>query len=126
MNISEAAEKYGITPATLRYYEKEGLLPPVTRNLAGNRDFNDDDLNWIEFIKCMRDAGLSVESLARYSKLYQEGEETLVERKEILDEEYQKLLEKQRFMNDTVARLEKKLAFYENEIMQAGKVGAQK
>lgn len=116
MNISEVAAKFEITPATLRYYEKEGLVPPVNRSTSGIRDYNEEDLGWVEFIKCMRNAGLSIESLARYTELYKSGEETLAERKTILVEEYQKLLEKQQAINETVNRLEYKLEIYDVQI----------
>ncbi|MGM0175094.1 MerR family transcriptional regulator [Enterococcus sp. DIV0800] len=118
MNISEVAERFHLTPATIRYYEKQGLIPPITRNGSGVRDFQDEDVKWVEFIKCMRDSGLSIDSLARYSELYQIGDDTLVERKKILIEEYQKLLEKQRLINGTVARLEKKLDNYDQMIQE--------
>lgn len=118
MNISEAAAKFKMTPATIRYYEKEGLIPPITRNVSGIRDFQEEDLNWVEFIKCMRDSGLSIDSLAKYSELYQLGNATLVERKKILIEEYQKLLEKQQLINATVARLETKLDNYDQMIQK--------
>ncbi|MBU5365770.1 MerR family transcriptional regulator [Enterococcus devriesei] len=118
MNISEVAERFHMTPATIRYYEKQGLIPPITRNGSGVRDFQDEDVKWVEFIKCMRDSGLSIDSLARYSELYQIGDDTLVERKKILIEEYQKLLEKQRLINGTVVRLEKKLDNYDQMIQE--------
>ncbi|MGG5373138.1 MerR family transcriptional regulator [Enterococcus sp. AZ196] len=116
MNISEVATKFEMTPATIRYYEKQGLIPPITRNASGVRDFQEEDLNWVEFIKCMRDSGLSIDSLARYSELYQQGTATLMERKAILLEEYQKLLETQQLINQTVARLETKLDNYDQMI----------
>ncbi|MGM0123981.1 MerR family transcriptional regulator, aldehyde-responsive regulator [Enterococcus sp. AZ194] len=118
MNISEAAKIYEMTPATLRYYEKEGLIPPVTRNNAGIRDYQEEDLNWIDFIKCMRDSGLSIESLSKYSALYQEGDQTLNERKNILIKEYESLLEKQAMMNKTIKKLESKLAMYDRQIQE--------
>lgn len=118
MNISEVAEKYGLTPATIRYYEKQRLMPPVNRNEAGIRIFQEEDLVWIEFIKCMRASGLSIDSLSRYSELYQIGDETLFERKEILKEEYQKLLEKQELINATVKKLATKLENYEEKIQR--------
>lgn len=118
MNISEVAAQFEMTPATIRYYEREGLIPPITRNESGTRDFQEDDLNWVEFIKCMRDSGLSIDSLAKYSELYQQGDSTLVERKKILISEYQKLLEKQRLINGTVARLEQKLENYDQMIQE--------
>ena len=118
MNISEVAEKFDMTPATIRYYEKQGLIPPITRNSVGVRDFQEGDISWVEFIKCMRDSGLSIDSLARYSELFQQGDATLIERKKILIEEYQKLLEKQRLINGTVARLETKLENYDQMIQE--------
>ena len=118
MNISEVAEKFDMTPATIRYYEKQGLIPPITRNSVGVRDFQEEDISWVEFIKCMRDSGLSIDSLAKYSELYQQGSATLIERKKILIEEYQKLLEKQRLINGTVARLETKLENYDQMIQK--------
>lgn len=117
MNISEVAEMFKMTPATIRYYEKEGLIPPITRNASGTRDFQEEDLNWVEFIKRMRDSGLSIESLAKYSELYQRGESTFVERKNILIDEYQKLLEKQKLINGTVERLKQKLDNYDHMIL---------
>ena len=118
MNISEVAEKFDMTPATIRYYEKQGLIPPITRNSVGVRDFQEEDISWVEFIKCMRDSGLSIDSLARYSELFKQGDATLIERKKILIEEYQKLLEKQRLINGTVARLETKLENYDQMIQE--------
>ena len=118
MNISEVATKFEMTPATIRYYEKQGLIPPITRNNSGVGDFQEEDLNWVEFIKCMRDSGLSIDSLAKYSELYQQGDSTLVARKKILLDEYQKLLEKQRLINGTVDRLEKKLDNYDHMIQE--------
>jgi DNA-binding transcriptional MerR regulator len=118
MNISEVAEKFDMTPATIRYYEKQGLIPPITRNSVGVRDFQEEDISWVEFIKCMRDSGLSIDSLARYSELFQQGDATLIERKKILIDEYQKLLEKQKLINGTVARLETKLENYDQMIQE--------
>ncbi|MDT2530534.1 MerR family transcriptional regulator [Enterococcus raffinosus] len=118
MNISEVAEKFDMTPATIRYYEKQGLIPPITRNSVGVRDFQEEDISWVEFIKCMRDSGLSIDSLAKYSELYQQGSATLIERKKILIDEYQKLLEKQKLINGTVARLEAKLENYDQMIQE--------
>ncbi|MEG2294498.1 MAG: MerR family transcriptional regulator [Carnobacterium sp.] len=119
MNISEVAAKYNMTPATIRYYESQGLMPAISRNKSGTRDFQEEDLKWVEFIKCMRDSGLSIHSLSKYSELYQIGEETLIERKEILMDEYQKLLKKQATINGTVAKLEKKIENYNYKIKQS-------
>lgn len=68
MTISEVSEKYGLTPDTLRYYERIGLIPPVPRTRSGLRDYDESSCNWIEFIKCMRGAGLQIEALIEQIK----------------------------------------------------------
>lgn len=61
MTITEVSKKYNLSADTLRYYERIKLLPSVNRTSGGIRDYTDEDCNWVEFIKCMRGAGLSVE-----------------------------------------------------------------
>ena len=63
MKIMEVSQNYGISSDTLRYYERIGLIPPVHRNGSGIRDYNELDLRRVEFIKCMRRAGLPVQVL---------------------------------------------------------------
>ncbi|MGM0213089.1 MerR family transcriptional regulator [Enterococcus sp. AZ109] len=118
MNISEAARIMGVTPVTLRYYERVGLIPPVTRKNGGVRDFQREDLNWIEFIKCMRSSGLSVESLIEYTSLYQQGDATLGERKRLLEEERKQLAAKYEEIGATLKRLDSKIEDYENGTLQ--------
>lgn len=74
MTIAEVSKKYNITPDTIRYYEKIGLIPHVPRNKSGIRDFDENSCNWIEFIKCMRSAGLSIDVLTQYIFLYSNKE----------------------------------------------------
>ena len=84
MKISEVSEKYNIPVDTLRYYEKAGLLPNVQKNESGIRDYSESDCNWVEFIKCMRSAGLPVKVLKRYIDLFHMGDSTLNERNRYL------------------------------------------
>ena len=72
---------------TLRYYERVGLIPPVNRNESGIRDYNELDLRRVDFIKCMRSAGLPIEVLIEYVALVQKGDKTIEARKEILIEQ---------------------------------------
>jgi MerR family transcriptional regulator, aldehyde-responsive regulator len=116
MNISEAARINGVTPATLRYYEREGLIPPVTRKNGGVRDYQQDDLGWIEFVKCMRSAGLSVESLIEYTSLFRDGTDTAEERKNILIRERDLLLLKYKEIGETIERLNGKIKSYEGDL----------
>lgn len=113
MKISEVSKKYDISADTLRYYEKMGLLPNVKKNSSGIRDYSEADLDWVEFIKCMRGAGLSIEVLARYIKLFYLGDSTHEERKNILIEERKKLIEKRDAIQTTIDRLDYKISSYD-------------
>ncbi len=113
MKIAEVSKRMNLSQDTLRYYERIGLIPPVKRNASGIRDYTDKDLGWIEFIKCMRGAGLSIESLIEYVKLFGEGEQTAQARKDILFEEREKLIERITSMQETLERLNKKIESYE-------------
>ncbi len=116
MTIAEVSKRYNITPDTIRYYEKIGLIPHVPRNKSGIRDFDENSCNWIEFIKCMRSAGLSIEVLTQYISLFKQGNKTAKARKELLVEQRKKLLEKQEDINRTIKRLDYKIELY-NDII---------
>ncbi|WP_125713929.1 MerR family transcriptional regulator [Companilactobacillus kedongensis] len=118
MNIKEVAQKYDLTADTLRYYEKVGLIPAVHRNDVGYRDFNEEDENWVEFAKCMRNAGMSVESLSEYVALFQKGDSTIAERKQILLDQQAIMAEKLKDMQATYERLTRKVDNYDNHIAQ--------
>lgn len=116
MTIAEVSKKYGLTQDTIRYYEKIGLIPPVSRNSSGIRNFDEQSCRWIEFIKCMRNAGLSIEVLTKYVKLFKEGKSTVKERKNLLIGQREKLLEKQEDIKKTLERLNYKIELY-NDII---------
>jgi MerR family transcriptional regulator, aldehyde-responsive regulator len=118
MNISQVAKKFDLTAATLRYYERVGLIPPVNRKDSGIRDYDEDDIKWIEFIKCMRNAGLTIESLIEYTSLFTEGERTLEVRKSILVDERKKLIEKRIEIDETIKRLDKKIEGYDGLLLE--------
>lgn len=73
MTIKEVSEKYDITQDTIRYYEKIGLQPPVSRTKSGIRNFNEQSCKWLEFIKCMRSSGMPIELLIKYMNLFKKG-----------------------------------------------------
>lgn len=118
MNISEAAKITGLTAATLRYYESEGLIPPVTRKNGGVRDYQQDDLGWIDFIKCMRSAGMSVDSLIEYTTLFRNGTQSDEARKNILIRERDQLLAKQKEISETIERLNGKIKSFEGKMRE--------
>ena len=119
MNISEAAKITGLTAATLRYYESEGLIQPVTRKNGGVRDYQQDDLGWIDFIKCMRSAGMSVDSLIEYTTLFRNGTQSDEARKNILIRERDQLLAKQKEISDTIERLNGKIKSFEGKMRES-------
>jgi len=117
MKIAEVSERYGLSSDTLRYYERVGLIPPVNRNGSGIRDYNDLDIRRVEFIKCMRSAGLPIEVLIDYMELVQQGDQTIQAWKEILKEQRDLVVERIKDMQKTLDLLNHKIQVYENAIL---------
>jgi MerR family transcriptional regulator, aldehyde-responsive regulator len=117
MKIAEVSEKFGLSLDTLRYYERIGLIPTVTRTSNGIRDYSEMDINRVEFIKCMRNAGLPIEVLIEYVGLVQKGDATVDARKEILKEQREVLAAKMRELQKTLDVLDYKISLYENTIV---------
>lgn len=111
MTIKEVSEKFGIPADTLRYYERVGMIPPVHRTESGIRDYTEDDIGWVQLSVCMRSAGLPVEVMIEYLKLFQAGDDTIPTR-----------LQAGRHipmtMEDWAVRLDRFLEFNEHEILQ--------
>ena len=113
MTISEVSEKYHISQAALRYYERIGMIPPVTRTGGGVRDYQAGDIEWVELVKCMRGAGLTVEAIVEYVRLCQEGDSTILARLELLRSQMA-LLQAQKGQIDTaINKLNYKISRYE-------------
>ncbi len=112
MTIAEVSRQYDISPDTLRYYERIGLIPPVHRTSGGIRDYTPEDCKWVEFCKCMRGAGLTIEALIEYVSLVQQGDGTMQARLELLTEQRRLLKERIAEMESTLARLDRKIAMY--------------
>ena len=121
MKIAEVSEQYGLSTDTLRYYERVGLIPTVHRNEGGIRDYNDLDLRRVDFIKCMRSAGLPIEVLIEYFALVQQGDKTIGARKEILVEQRKLLLGRMQEMQKTLDILNHKIEGYENAVLKKEK-----
>lgn len=119
MTIKEISEKYDITKDTLRYYEKIGLISEVPRSKNGIRNYDEASCKRIEFIKCMRSAGVEIEILIKYMDLLEKGTKTAIDRRNLLAEQKAKLVEKQKSINETIERLDYKLKLYDEII--AGK-----
>jgi DNA-binding transcriptional MerR regulator len=118
MTIAEVSKKYDLSQDTLRYYERIGLLPSVNRSKSGIRDYTEEDCNWIEFIKCMRSAGLPIEVLIEYVTLFKKGDDTVEARKELLTEQRKILNERMEELKKTICRLDYKIDWYEQVIVK--------
>ena len=121
MKIADVSETYGLSVDTLRYYERVGLIPPVNRNGSGIRDYNELDLRRVDFIKCMRSAGLPIEVLIEYVGLVQKGDKTIEARKEILIEQRELLAARMKEMQKTLDTLDHKIEVYEKAVLKKEK-----
>jgi MerR family transcriptional regulator, aldehyde-responsive regulator len=121
MKIAEVSQEYGLSADTLRYYERVGLIPPVNRTESGIRDYNELDLRRVDFVKCMRSAGLPVDVLIEYVALVQQGDETIQDRKEILKHQREELAARMEEMQKTLDLLDYKIEVYENAILKKEK-----
>lgn len=119
MTIKEVCEKYDITANTLRYYERVGAIPPVSRTKGGIRCYTDQDAGWVENAICMRSAGLSVEMLSEYVRLFREGDSTISARRDLLVEARKEIAAGLRKYQETMDRLNYKISRY-NEAIRTG------
>lgn len=118
MKIAEVSERFDMTPDTLRYYERVGLLPPVNRTESGIRDYNELDLRRVEFVKCMRSAGLPVDVLIEYVRLVQQGDETAEARRAILVEQREQLIDRIEELEKVLGILDHKIEVYDQILLK--------
>ena len=113
MTIKEVCEKYDITADTLRYYERVGVIPQVTRTSGGIRNYSEEDIKWVENAICMRSAGVPVEMIIEYVRLFQMGDETFEARCNLLKDARKKVEAARKKYDDELKRLNYKIAKYE-------------
>lgn len=110
---AKAAEKIGISAHTLRFYDKEGLLPNVGRDEHGNRRFTDNDLQWLSLLQCLKNTGVSLKDIKRFAECTTIGDDTIDERLALFESQTEnvkcQIAELKRYLN----LLKYKLAFYQ-------------
>ena len=121
MKISEVSEQYELSADTLRYYERVGLIPPVNRTESGIRDYGEADIEWVNFVKYMRNAGLPIEVLVEYVSLVQQGDHTSEARKQILINQRDEIVRKMEEMQKTLDLLNYKIEVYEDLLVKREK-----
>lgn len=113
MTIKEVCEQFDISADTIRYYERVGVIPPINRNASGIRQFTEEDLGWLQTMTCFRGAGMPIEMLIEYRKLFEMGDETISARCELLKAARQKILEEMERHQKAIDKLNYKIARYE-------------
>lgn len=112
--IKQVSEMLDLSAYTIRYYEKEGLLPSVSRDDNGIRLFTDKDLEWIRLVRCFRDTGMSVAEIKRYVCLCLQGDDSIPVRRQIIAQHRQAVEQKIEQMQDYLVKLNKKLSMYDD------------
>lgn len=116
MTIKDVCEKFGITADTLRYYEKVGAIPKVGRSRGGIREYDDEALSWVRNAVCLRKAGVSVEAIAEYVRLFNMGDETIEARLELLSNERESLGKQLEELTNAVELLDYKISRYREAV----------
>lgn len=112
-SAKEAAKITGLSTATLRYYEREKLLPPIARNSQKYRQYTDEDIEWIKMIQCMRMANISIHSIKDYVSLLIQGGETLKQRFVMVQNHMADIKKQMAYLQNAYDLTQKKLSFYE-------------
>lgn len=111
--VGEMAKQIGVAPSTLRYYDKEGLLPFVERSGGGIRLFKDSDREWLAVIECLKKTGMPIREIKRFVDLCREGDATINERLQLIKRRRDAVLKQMESLNETLSLLEYKLWYYE-------------
>ena len=111
--VGEMAQKLGVPASTLRYYDKEGLLPFVERSSGGIRMFRENDFEWLQVIRCMKQAGMSIKDIRQYIELSMQGDDTIDTRLEMFRHQREVLTQQIQQLQHTLETVEYKCWFYE-------------
>lgn len=112
LTIQQVAAKTELSVHTLRYYEKIGLMDPISRAANGHRIYHAKDLEWIELLKRLRATDMPIAQMQRFADLMRQGDAGIRQRRELLEEHEQKLLEQVKELQDTLDVLRGKIVYY--------------
>ncbi len=111
--IREVAEKFNLTEYTIRYYDKEGLLPFIERNKSGNRIFTDSDMEWLNLICCLKNTGMQIKQIKQYIAWCMEGEETLEIRRQMFIDHRKEVLKQIDELKKNLTMIDYKIKYYD-------------
>lgn len=112
----EAVQRSGFSLDTLRYYERIGLLDGIDRTSGGQRVFTDDDLAWLEVLRCLRDTGMPIALMQRYAELARGGDETFAERAGLLEEHHRDIGCRIEVLRAEQTRIQEKINWYREQL----------
>ena len=115
-SIGQVAEKTRLSTYTLRYYEKEGLLPFVKKSKSGLRVFSDNDLSWLSMIECLKETGMPLKGIKQYIDWYVEGDSTLPQRLEMFKQQKIRVKEQIEMLEKNMERINRKIEIYEKAV----------
>lgn len=111
--VGEMAKRIGVAPSTLRFYDKEGLLPFVKRTSGNIRTFSEDDTEWLKIIECLKKTGMPIKDIKKFVDLCSKGDETISQRLELIDNQQSAVLRQIAELEGTLDILEYKHWYYE-------------
>lgn len=111
--VGETAKMIGVAPSTLRYYDKEGLLPFVERSTGGIRVFKEEDFDWLKIIECLKNTGMSIKEIRQFIDWCIEGDKTIEKRLELIDRQRERVLMDIAKAQETLETLDYKHWYYE-------------
>ncbi|MBQ8661848.1 MAG: MerR family transcriptional regulator [Alphaproteobacteria bacterium] len=117
-SIGQVAKKTGLTAHTLRYYQKEGLLPFLQKSSSGLRVFSDNDLGWLGLIECLKETGMPLKDIRQYIDWYLEGDSTLSLRLDMFKNQKNRVEEQIRQFQKHLEKIEYKIALYEEAVKE--------
>ena len=115
-SIREVCQRTGLTAHTLRYYEKEHLLPNVGRSTGGFRQYTEDDMESLGMICCLKNTGMSLQDIARFMALAREGDQSLRERCELLEKHRDTVLARMAKMQTYLDKVTCKLDYFSRKL----------
>ncbi|AJY75546.1 MerR family transcriptional regulator [Paenibacillus beijingensis] len=116
-SVSQISQMSGLPASTLRFYEKEGIIPNINRNTSGRRQYSDEDLLLLELVICLKDTGMMIEEIKQYTHLIVQGNETIGQRRGILQAHKKNVEQQMMQMKKYVEQLNQKIAVYDGLVL---------
>lgn len=116
MNVTTFSKRVGLSPHTVRYYDKIGLLDDIHRRPNGHRTFSEKDVTWIQFVQRLKDTGMPLNKILEYASLRKKGSETLLQRKNLLREHSDYLQDQITLHNQHLEKICEKIELYQSAL----------